>query len=128
MKPKLLLVEDTPTGESRARRLLGEYFQIIAVRNPRAAKNYLAGTNEYAVVVTNLALEDESRIDYGPRVGLRLIRDLRRQHPEIVLVAWTKQSAEYQEDAVAAGANLAIEKYHGDEEMAEQILSLLSAA
>jgi DNA-binding NarL/FixJ family response regulator len=123
-KIKVLLIEDTDAALNRFGKLCPD-VEVLRARGTNFKVIYAAITEYKAqVVVTKLAISN-GVLD-GPEVGLALIKKIREEFPRIPIIVWTKH-VDLKETATVYGADLIIEKFVGDADLAGKIQSLLSA-
>lgn len=104
---QLLIVEDSRTQSECLRRALLAHFPdhgIEQAESAAAAIELLAAMPGCAAIVCDMDLEREGD-------GARVIRDARRLHPRVTIVAVSAHmTAKRRADALASGANAAIRK------------------
>lgn len=122
-----------PIGRENAIRMLKNSFQILEpFQNvdiffghlPRGLDAEILPP-EAEVCFLELNLRSQGDDDSSPESGLRLIREVKKLFPNLMIVVWTNHSEEVRKKALQAGADMEYAKYVNDEKMSEEIYNFL---
>jgi CheY-like chemotaxis protein len=123
----VVVFDDTESGVERIMRLTkgssidikgyGKYWNNIEALKIKLAQNEI----QPSAFVTDLFFLR------NPNEGLNLIRNLRKEYPNVPIIAWTKFAQENSKKALYAGADKCIWKYFEDSNIKDVIIDLIES-
>jgi DNA-binding NarL/FixJ family response regulator len=123
--PVVLLLDDTVAGQTRFKDLIGHRFQVAIARTVAEFKELYAKMVDQhkppQAVVIDLVISPEE-----PPEGLSLISELRSTHRNLPIVAWSKFSERYADEALRLGANKVVTKHENDKNLADFLEQMIS--
>ena len=120
---RILLVDDHPVVRQGIKQILTEAFHLVEVGEAETAAEALTDvrSTEWDIVVLDLTMPGVS--------GLELLRDIRRERPELPILVLSMHPAEqFARRTINAGASAYLTKHAGPTELVRAIDALISGA